>query len=343
MIKRPRPHIVCAGAPRTSPVQWPSVWLVGLDVAGELRRHFPQFYQQHVAQRPVTAPALVGCAHALLSLVNTVVELADWATYYAEVNWWGDPVALLTPDLTTEAALAQLSEADSMLAAPPLATHGLWHDNGDEAPIDPLLLGLWRMASHTGWSVGSILDEVQAQAQNEDWAPQVLALPTLPALTPMRELCAALSEPALAGGPADTPFLGQLVAMAFRQTGNSFADISPGEAMEGYGYDVETCGLDWDGDIWAMGRLQRAALRLHNAFFDLSEQIRTNPSLLEIIAERLMVIAEPLAAEVQAVDRLMAGLFPCDDTMEDETYDDDYDYEEETEALAAEDRAALSP
>lgn len=229
----------------------------GRAAARLLRRHFPEFYAEHVAQRDTSPRSLLGVVQAFFSLAQQRLRLDYSDALAIDLH---DPLRVLVPPLSDKQALERLEEF-----------HGWGLDEvcpeiyGLPGEIDVLfddgrnlaLAILGYLAEPTAWASSLLeVDEVlaywidQVEVSTERIA-QLDALKPLPPQTDMEQLCLML-ECQQHGLPPDLDIdLAAAVRFAFGRTGNWFADICADEVAEMGG-----TGIDWfDADLDELGAL----------------------------------------------------------------------------------------
>jgi hypothetical protein len=236
----------------------------GLGFAAHLRRLFPDFYRQHVANRSTTVYHLLGVVGAFLSLAHTQLLALDMdAIIMTQGAYWNmsrmpfapkDPRQALFPN-HGDARCTQLlaNEGQEWLHRPSPRVYGISVDavtRGDNGysygrtiSRHALALAIWRMIGLTSWSPlpAERVSELAAErCADKMLGTRIATLPTISPETPMSALCARLDRLGERGG---LRHLGSVVALLCGRTGNGFADVTPEEARTRYDMVVD---LDWN-------------------------------------------------------------------------------------------------
>jgi hypothetical protein len=259
---------------RPSPIgaETARVYEVALARVRDLRRLFPDFYQQQVADRQLTPRALYAVVCAFLGLVNReLFELEDYGTIEIPHN----PLQALhyTEDDVTahQGPLLLLEEGLSWLCQPQAVLYGIglqgMLDDEAEEPQCALTLALWKLCQNTEWSAGvDVADVIGYSYVPDEVAEQIKKLHPLPAGVSMRDLCAVVALP----GYTD---VGELIRYAFARTDNPMANVTNYEVEVVYGGEI-TDG--WD-DALGIAENAQAARRLVGQYGRWAAAIEKDP------------------------------------------------------------------
>lgn len=289
--------------PDTMPLRWDEESVCGLSTGLEgarcLRRYFPEFYQQHVAQRTVTTARLLGVCHAFLELVHArLIRLDLDCSCPITLDESSDPSDVID-DYRDEGGILPLTLGQELywwFVYPPLQLYGLQTDSIASAlgqGEDLLALAIWIICQKTAWSLAGFTpswEQIERCGFSAEVTAVLYRLPALPQRAPMAEIAQRCHWGTLDLGPAVGPWsLGQVLAFCCRQTGNLFADNGPGE--------IETDELGneflFDNPAWLRecAERQRQAQALRTVYDALDRRVRQQPRLLAKIARVLIAAA----------------------------------------------------
>lgn len=271
----------------------------GLRAIGLLNRHFPEFFAEHAARRPVATTLLFGAACAFWRLMEERGLQLIWPHEYGY-----SALQQQCPKAPIEALCCWMwvdfgtmaESVEYFIREPRLEYWGL----GVELLLDwdinafkpgPLLYALWHLFSQTSWSLGiDDLDRLDLDSIDQATMRLIRRLPPLPASTIVARLWPRVTIPEAAGVSVQG-----LVGFAFGKTGNDLADHSSHEIDEIYAGDYG----NWDWGDWKMVvQLQQQARLIQAAFQAWEARIMANPRReILALAEMLHQAAEPCATE----------------------------------------------
>jgi hypothetical protein len=296
-------------------------WDTGLEAAALVRRHFPAFWQAHVAQQRCTPDALLGVGSAYASLLNDAVALSDFAIDHLELAGLlrDNPCdALADPPIAGPHLGEDPWEAlGEVLNAPDLMVYGLDIHAEDQEEFPALAVLLTTITGH-GFVSEDTLDAALG-ADDEDgerWAlldaltlqaPRISCSPEA-----LLQICAVLAhEPG-----ANTQSLGALLAYAHQAVpDNPFANNGYFEMGDARYYGAWEPLWDGTTDLAIVARLQAEARALANAYGLLEAQVLARPALF------LDIIVPPIVAAATALDCAVRwpGRDPDEDTHDHRT------------------------
>lgn len=300
----------------------------GLHGLGLLRKHFPGFFAEHVAHRPLSHSLLFGACCAFWRLMEQRGLVLIWPDddgRYAgglEGECSNDPVEALVsfewvmPHYLTDMVSYFLSEARVEYWG--LGIEMIMDYDMTAFEPSPLLLTLWHLFSKTAWSLGARVFDLPLDRIDEDIVLLIRRLPPLPADTAPDQLWAGVTIPeALFVAVSD------VVGYAFARTDNPLANHSRLELDEVYGGDYDT----WDWDEWEeIVQKQREAQLIQAAFESWEARISAHPHR-EIPALARMLYQAARASKAQPtggrplIDVVGLGE-PAFQANDDEDYDD---------------------
>lgn len=229
---------VGATAQRRSPLhsETAGTYLVALDRVRDLRRLFPAFYWQHIANRNVTPRALQAAVIAFLSLVNNeLFAIEDIGVMDIPM----DPLrALAYTEDGSRDPLIELEEVASWLAQPRPVLYGVGTEGilEDETPQQLLTLALWHLCRETNWSIGvDVGDVIGFSYVEQDLAEYLVKLPVLPRGTTMEHLVTAIKLPPW----SEEDDFDELICYPFARTDNPMANTTNYEVDIVYGGQMD--------------------------------------------------------------------------------------------------------
>jgi hypothetical protein len=290
---------------------------VGVRGAAHCRRLFPDFWQQHVAYRPVTPVTLLGVAQAFTAQALNMVECFELMVDRMQIV--GDPVALLDPGVDDQTALDILEEeAEVYIDRPPAMVYGLgggWLSDVVCADNNLLALAIWQMVDQTSWATSYETDYLDDFIAHRLDAAFLAALPRLPARTAMMDLVAALDR-------QDDRQLGTLLRYVCNMADNAFATITPEEAEEDFNNGYGT--FSWDGgDLQALADRQREAERWYEQYDALDDRCTADRAVLSEIIWTIADTARQLPEPSTALIDLVADETPDREPFDYPVGDDD--------------------
>lgn len=221
-------------AQRRSPLhsETAATYQVALDRVRDLKRLFPAFYWEHIANRHITPRALMAAVTAFLSLVNNeLFAIEDVGVLEIPM----DPLrALAYTEDGSRDPLIELEEAASWLAQPRPEMYGVGTEGilEEETPQQLLTLALWHLCRNTNWSIGvDIGDVIGFSYVEQDIAEYLVKLPSLPAGVVMEHLVTAVKLPPW----SDQDEFDELICYAFARTDNAMANTTNYEIDIVYG------------------------------------------------------------------------------------------------------------
>jgi len=219
----------------------------------DMKRLFPAFYWQHIANRHSTPRALEAAVCAFLSLINNeLFEIED----PMELNVPLDPLRALqyTEDGSRD-PLAALELMAGWLSQPRPALYGIGTEGilEDETPQQLLTLALWHLCRNTNWSIGmDVGDVIGFSYVDADIAEYLVKLPVLPQGTMMEPLVTCVTLPPW----SDAAEFDELIAYAFARTDNPMANTTAYEVDIIYGGETQA---DWRDALEIAANAQEAA------------------------------------------------------------------------------------
>jgi hypothetical protein len=216
-----------------------SAYQIALDRVRDLKRLFPAFYWEHIANRHVTPRALEAAVTAFLSLVNIeLFDLEDAMELIVPLN----PLHALqyTEDGSRE-PLATLELMGHWLSQPRPALYGVGTEGilEEETPQLLLTLALWHLCRETDWSIGvDVGDVIGFSYVDSDIAEFLVKLPVLPRGTLMGQIVPAMKLPPW----SDEDAFDELIAYPFAETDNPMANTTNYEVDIVYGGETQA---DW--------------------------------------------------------------------------------------------------
>lgn len=215
--------------------QFAYTYHLALSRVRDMRALFPDFYQEHIAQRQLTPRALLGSVCAFLSLVNRdLFAIEDCIV----LDVPADPLRALryTEDGSRD-PLLELEEAAHWLCQPRPELYGVGTESilDDETPQQLLTLALWHLCRETNWAIGvDVGDVIGFSFVGEDIAEFLVKLPVLPRGTMMENIIAAIKLPPW----SDKDEFDELICYAFARTDNPMANTT--------NYEVD---MYWNGEV----------------------------------------------------------------------------------------------
>jgi len=288
----------------------------GLAFAALLGRHFPGFYQEHIAARKISYSTLLGVAGAFLSLAHTQLLALDADRVGGLLLAPKDPTEPLKicggyydssyakNDLSNAAAAWLFTPRPrvyglGMEVVAPDNAHRHWPPKPSAIERHALALLIWRLFSDTRWSVlgdAQVAELAMARVGKIDLARQIATTRPLLRETPLRALCLQLD----ADPPAGMNQLGTIIAYACRRTGNAYADTSQAEVRQQQ--DNLIIDLDWHRSAAHFARErddQQVAGKWAGAYSRLAGRLWKTPALL---ADQLIVAVAAAALAVREHD-----------------------------------------
>lgn len=268
-------------------------YVIGLLAAERLRGCFPAFYHAHVQSAAVTPQRLLGVVQAFLSLAQQQVELLLAEDLETNPK---HPLAVFDPRVNDEDALSIITEyaGRNVREIWPLV-YGLDDEEelfgyGEHPPL--LAVVCWALAEQTSWANGYVdvesrVPNLQRQLYQCRVHPETLehlgVLPRLAADTSMELVCERLNQ----GDLFCSVGLGLIIRYCFHATGNQFADLSYSMVAQ-----MERSNLDWmEEDLAVIGRLQREAEAIADAYRDLNARLLAEPAALPALIARVIEAA----------------------------------------------------
>lgn len=226
---------------RRSPlhVETAATYDVALSRVRDLKRLFPAFYWEHIANRRLTPRALEATVCAFLALVNNelfgIEESMTLSVPY-------DPLrALAYTEDGSRDPLLTLEEAAAWLCQPRPNLYGVGVEGilEDETPQQLLTLALWHLCRNTNWAIGvDVGDVIGFSYVDQDIAEYLVKLPVLTEGTMMESLVVACTLPPW----SDEDEFDEVLAYPFARTDNPMANTSNYEVDIIYGGETEA---DW--------------------------------------------------------------------------------------------------
>jgi hypothetical protein len=247
---------------------------VGLRALGLLHDHFPAFYQAHVAGKPCTPRRLCGIAEAFCNLVDQqklplcfpleldpvpAAQLSLLIEQPTLAHWWADEDS--DPLLSLSYALFGLTQPMPMLYGVGLQT--LWES--DELDVPALTIALWHLFADTHWGLGidlAALHQQQRLGGDRALLDRLLALPVLPAETPVIALAYAVRLPRTWHAPRSPVPVAELLSWPFARAENLLANVTWYEIETVYGGETD---FQWD-DLDELGQQVAEARALYEAY-----------------------------------------------------------------------------
>lgn len=287
-------------------IETASTYNVALARVCDMRRLFPDFYQEHVAHLRLTPRALLAVVQAFLGKVsNELFELEDCMAFDIPQN----PLhALIFVEDGSRDPLLTLEEGAAWLCQPQPVFYGVGTENilDDETPQQLLTLALWHLCRATNWGIGvDVGDVIGFSAVDPDIAAWLLTLPPLPPGTAMERVATAITLPPW----SDENEFDELLAYPFARTDNAMANVTNHEIEMVYGGEHD---FEWDDareiadmaaeaqalearyDRWARAveaEPQRALRKLATALHAAADAPFPAKTLIEILTEREEVLA----------------------------------------------------
>lgn len=211
---------------------------VALDRVRDLKRLFPAFYWDHIANRLLTPRALEGTICAFLALVNNelfaIEDVMDLMVPH-------DPMRALayTEDGSRE-PLATLELMAGWLAQPRPYLYGVGTEGilEEETPQQLLTLALWHLCRESNWSIGvDVGDVIGFSYVDTDITEYLVKLPPLPRVV-MEDLLTAVKLPPW----SEEAEFDELLAYPFARTDNPMANTTAYEVDSIYGGETQA---DW--------------------------------------------------------------------------------------------------
>lgn len=280
----------------------------GLWAAELLKRHFPAFYQDHVAQQQVTLQFLAGVTTSFLIQANQHIFAVDEG--WCDISLYGDPLSALSSsegDHDSNVIGFLCDEVSNLLLHPFPVFWGLPRDwealfnNFGYANHNMLVLTTWHLVGDTNWRnhEGDVDDDPNvSDGFNERVLDEVMNLPRLPASTKMDRLCDYLDTQEIQLTPEISPIthLGSILRYCLHMTGNGFADYDADIIMEDFGGQID---FDWwssDDDLAVNRAAQQAAEVIYRRFSALDDVLRENLLMIRPLATAVLAAAAHLEA-----------------------------------------------
>jgi hypothetical protein len=292
------------------------ILLNGLQWALLLRRHFPDAYAEHVAQRTTKPLQLYGVANYFLTLAH--LHCISLHTDHLRITP-SDPARALQSQQLIGESRAQyelvgelerwrhtplpriygMVKALSVLHRRGIYQHGRYDYNRPE-PLksNALAVALWRLVSSSSWAVMPERDaRVEAGYFESELLVEALAREARP-LTPKQARAvpwAAVCRRLDRAQPEGVRDLGAVLAYVCGQTGNPYADRAQYELGPEGGADFD---LNWRRPIEhfrAERARQRAAARLQSRYRAIDRAVVADPALLGRLCGHVRAIAAELA------------------------------------------------
>lgn len=288
-----------------------ATYQVALDRVRDLKRLFPDFYWQHIANRRLTPRALEAAVCAFLSLVNTeLFGIEDSMTLVVPC----DPLQALqyTEDGSRDPLLT-LEEAAAWLCQPRPNLYGVGTECilEEETPQQLLTLALWHLCRETNWALGvDVGDVIGFSYVEQDIAEYLVKLPVLPRGTMMEALILAVKLPPW----SDQDEFDELLAYPFARTDNPMVNTTNYEVDIVYGGNTQA---DWN-EALEIAETAREAEALAHRYGRWAARVAADPKReLKQLAKALHVACEAAALmKPQRTKTLIETLTEIDATTE---------------------------
>jgi hypothetical protein len=256
--------------------------LVGLRL---LYEHFPDFYEQHVAERIVTPHLLLRTACAFYRLADEVCPLQMPAYLDVEARSAERWMSIGLDDMD---ALGAVGEFGYYIRGPHPVTYGvgvnaLLDGHRDISEVHLLTFALWHLFHATAWGLGFDLADIM-DTGGIMWAAElILLLKPLPADTDVEHLLMCLKLPRDWHLNIEIP-AEDLIGYAFGRTSEELANVDAYDLDVLYGGQV---AHDWD-DLEILGECSHQAQVIADTYDRLAMLLHHNHQTAFKRLERLL-------------------------------------------------------